>query len=92
MPETWRTEREKLKRTFHSTLEGVWETWDNYVGRGTPFRNLGDLSESDIESQALFDITYDVGWLRGVSEATGWSLERGPKEWSPRGKHPPRPE
>lgn len=90
MPEPWRTEREKLKRNFQSTLENVWELWDNHMDHGTPFGNLGDLTESDMETETLFDFTYDVGWLRGVSEATGWSLERGPKAWSPRGKHPRR--
>lgn len=94
MPERWRTEQEKLKQTFGTTLRNVWEIWDNYVGHGTPFGDLDDLQQSDIETRDLLPFTYDVGWLRGVSEAAGWSLVRpmpeGPKEWRPGKGKPPK--
>lgn len=83
--EPWKTEKARLREVFDDTVIRVWEQWDSYEIEGTPFKNLPNAKNADIETSALLELYWDVGWARGVSEAFGWSLDRpGPREWSPR--------
>lgn len=83
--ESWKTDREKLRQRFDTTLEHIWEVWESWDLKGSPFEKLEDIKDTEQESGPIFELYFDVGWARGVSEALGWSLSRpGPREWSPR--------
>ena len=79
-----------LRREFDMILRNVWNTWKEHLGSDagqegiSPFSNM-DLAP-DLEENAGFN--YSVGWLLGVSDAKGWSLDQppkplGPKDWTP---------
>lgn len=83
--EPWKTDRKELRENFDATLAGVWEAWVDAEMRGTPFGGLRRIFQSGLSNEAITQLHWEVGWLRGVSESTGWSLDRpGPREWSPR--------
>lgn len=73
-----------MRRIYLDTLKRLWEIWDQWVGRGTPFGDLERLQESQINPQYILPVHYEVGWVRGVSQATGWAVTKpGPKDWTP---------
>lgn len=79
--------RERLRESFENVLEHVWEQWHELGLKGTPWGTADELiEETSLTSQEVIDFYTDVGWVRGVSQSTGWSLDRpqGPREWSPR--------
>lgn len=80
----------KLRKHFDQVLKDVWEEWDSHTldSELSPFENME--TAPGLEENAGFN--YSVGWAEGVSNAMDWPLDRplGPKEWSPKGKHPPR--
>lgn len=64
-------ERRKLHRVYDRELNEVWKEWNTPVWRkGGPFFNLEDAPDLDEKP----GYNYMVGWLRGISEATGWAL------------------
>lgn len=82
--EPWRTEPERLRRVFESSLRNLWKTWDEYVGKGSPFEDLHWIHDVGLSLEAAETTIWESGWLRGVSEATGWSLDNpSRKSWKP---------
>lgn len=83
--ESWKTDKKELREQFDATLKAVWETWVDAEMAGSPFKRLNRLVESPLSNETINLMHWEAGWLRGVSEAFGWSLDRpGPREWSPR--------
>lgn len=77
---------QKLRRAFDGTLKTVWGEYLEYSQAGSPFEDLAEVLP--LWENAGFN--QELGWLTGVADVTGWSLDRplGPKQWSPKGKHP----
>lgn len=80
----------ELKKRYKEVLEYVWETWENYVGKGNPFVDMRAIQESDIETQPLVDFYGSLSYLEGIRQTTGWPLgkwaagEKMPEDWDPR--------
>lgn len=84
----------KIKQGFQETLSNVWEKFDEVKSNEPeemkeypdPFSSTFWVDFSGMDDEARVGVSYDIGWLEGVSAVTGWSLRRaGPREWSPRG-------
>lgn len=83
--EPWKTDKKELREKFDATLASVWETWVAAELTGNPFKSLRRIFDSPLSNDTIILMHWETGWLRGVSEAYGWSLDRpGPREWSPR--------
>lgn len=83
--EEWKTDRKELREKFEMYLQWVWDTWDEAELRGTPFKGIHRILETGLSKDIIMEMYRDTGWLMGVSEAFGWSLNKpGPREWSPR--------
>ena len=62
----------ELRKHFNQQLRDIWNEWDGHDFPGSPFR---DVNESHpFWNNAGFN--YDVGYLTGISAATGWSVAR----------------
>lgn len=90
----------KLREDFDSLLKDVWRVWEEAreLSRldeddeehlsekfgNSPFDKTEWTWESTMSDQERENLREDRGWLLGVAAATGWRLDSGPREWSPR--------
>lgn len=61
-----------LRKRFDQGLRDTWNEWDGHDFSGSPFK---DIDESH-PFWGNAGINYDIGYLTGISAATGWSLTR----------------
>lgn len=72
----------RLREYFDDKLKDIWEEWNEGEFKGSPFEDL--VEDHPLWEHAGFQ--YDLGYLRGISAATGWDLRdpKGPREWKPK--------
>lgn len=85
-------DKKKLRKSYDQVLTDIWTEWDEHTLdlEMSPFTNIESIPE--LEDSPGFN--YSVGWAEGISVAMGWPLDPpggrplGPKQWSPKGRHP----
>lgn len=81
-------DQKKLRKHFDKTLREIWAEWDENTDdlEMSPFTNI----ESVPALEEMPGFNYMIGWLEGIAYAMDWPLDRplGPKQWSPKGRHP----
>ena len=65
--------KKSLANEFRFSLEQLWRRWleESPDPEMSPFTDLEEAPELDNDP----GFNHLLGWLRGVSEATGWSLD-----------------
>lgn len=61
-----------VKKEFRQGLRDIWKEWDEDGFAGSPFN---DIHEGH-PWWAAPGISYQIGFITGISAATGWSLDR----------------
>ena len=63
----------QLRKQYDECLADAWRHWRDAMGNGTgtPFTDLTMCP--DLENDAGYNHT--LGWVTGVSDATGWSTQ-----------------
>lgn len=82
-----------LRKQFDDLMAEIWDKWDEKEmpedeeeeAGDSPFDGTYWMEFTNLDDGERDSFKIDMGWLRGVSDATGWELRRpGPREWSPR--------
>jgi hypothetical protein len=65
-------ERAQLRAAFDQALEHVWEKWEEFGVKGTPWGSPDQvIEETSLTSVEMIDFYTDVGWLRGLTTPHG---------------------